>query len=78
MESNLKEKIRDIMVCTDFTMFEVRVPIIFFPARRGFRHARMDVTAEKEAIIASVDSEQLNDAGSWDLKHPLFKATGIW
>ena len=29
MESNLKENVKDIKVCTDFTMLEVNVPIIF-------------------------------------------------
>lgn len=37
MEPNLKENVRYIKVCTDFTMLEVKVPIIFS------RHAGMDV-----------------------------------
>jgi hypothetical protein len=30
MESNLKENVGDIKMCTEFTMLEVKVPIVFF------------------------------------------------
>ena len=29
IESNLKENVRDVKVCTDFAILEVKVPIIF-------------------------------------------------
>ena len=52
IESNLKENIRDIKVCTYFTILKVKVPIIFsgtegFPARRDGRYSMIllfDVT----------------------------------
>jgi hypothetical protein len=42
MEYNLSEIIRDIEVCIDFKILEVKVPIIF-PARRIFRYAGIGV-----------------------------------
>ena len=45
MEHNLKKDIGDNKVCTGFKMLEVKVPtVLFFPARRVFRYAGMDVT----------------------------------
>jgi hypothetical protein len=42
MEYNLQKMIRDIAMCIDFMMLEVKVPIIF-PARVVFRYAGIDV-----------------------------------
>ena len=44
MEHDLCTNIRVIDVCTEFDMFEVKVPIIFFSAQWVFRHAKMDVS----------------------------------
>ncbi len=49
MQYNMSKIIGDVMVCTDFKMLEVKVPISFsgtqgFPARKVFRHAGIDVT----------------------------------
>jgi hypothetical protein len=37
-------------VCTDFKMLEVKVPIIFFPARSVFRYAGIDVKGKDDFL----------------------------